>query len=142
MNITRTLRKNSVGADVRELKEWLFSNGYYAAKVRKITHNRYGADTVKAVKTFQSKYALASDGIFGPKSREMLRKVLNNAVTADTEYVTAEKYPRISEENRRKINTELNGTTPLRRKIVLEALNYATDAAAASKYRYPSSPTY
>ena len=141
MNITRTLRKNSAGQDVRWLKEWLFENRFYSAKIKKITHSKYGSDTVKAVKTFQRKYSLTDDGIFGPKSRAMLERLLDPNSEEPIEYVTAEKYPRISEENRSKINAALNDAdlAPIRREIVLEALKYATDASIASKYRYPSS---
>lgn len=143
MKITRTLRENSVGEDVLWLKNWLFKNGFYNPKVKKITHDKYGSDTVKAVEAFQRKYYLTDDGVFGPKSREMLNKILNPEVKndKDIEYVTADNYPRISEENRKKINVELNGghTIKLRRKIVLEVLKYATDASIASKFRYPTS---
>lgn len=143
MTITRTLRAKSSGPDVLWLKNWLFENGFYAPKVKKITHDRYGGDTAKAVEAFQRKYSLTVDGIFGPKSREMLNKILNPEIKKDKEieYVTAEKYPRISEENRKKINVELNGSqmTELRRKIVLEVLKYVTDASIASKFRYPTS---
>jgi len=143
MNITRTLRKNSAGTDVRWLKDWLFENGFYAPKIKKITHSKYGNDTVNAVKAFQRKYSLTVDGIFGPKSREKLAELLKPKAEQkkEVEYVTAAKYPRISEENRKKINTALNGSgvTSKRRNVVLEALKYATDASIASKYRYPLS---
>lgn len=142
MEITRTLRKNSAGQDVRWLKEWLFKHGFYAPKVKKITHSKYGTDTVNAVKAFQRKYSLEPDGVFGPKSREKLADLLDpEKQKSVVEYVTAEKYPRISAENREKINVALNSSLVCvtRRKVVLEALKYATDAAIASKYRYPSS---
>ena len=143
MVITRTLRKNSAGQDVRWLKDWLFKNGFYAPQIKKITHSKYGGDTVNAVKAFQRKYNLTVDGVFGPKSREKLADLLKpeEEQKKAVEYVTAEKYPRISEENRKKINTALNGSgvTKIRRDVVLEALKYATDASVASKYRYPLS---
>lgn len=141
MNITRTLRKNSVGADVRELKEWLFKNDFYAAKIKKITNSRYGADTVNAVKNFQRRYDLTVDGIFGPKSIEKLNEVINGTKKEFVEYVTAKEFPRISEANRTKINTALNGSdvSAIRRNVVLEALKQATDASIASKFAYPLS---
>ncbi len=139
MTITRTLRRNSKGEDVRWLKEWLLKNGFYAPKIKKITHDRYGSDTVKAVEAFQRKYSLTVDGIFGPESREMLMNILEPKETM--EYVTAEKYPRISEANRKKINAALNNSavSEYRRKVVLEVLLYATDASIAKEFRYPHS---
>ncbi|MBR4079599.1 MAG: peptidoglycan-binding protein [Christensenellaceae bacterium] len=139
MKITRTLRKNSSGEDVRWLKDWLFRNGFYLPKIKKITHDRYGTDTVNAVKAFQRKYSLNVDGIFGPKSREMLENILNPKKTK--EYLVADEYPRISEENRKRINAALNSgsVTDMRRKVVLEVLKYATDASVAKQYRYPIS---
>jgi peptidoglycan hydrolase-like protein with peptidoglycan-binding domain len=141
MEITRTLRKNSSGDDVRWLKDWLFENDFYSAKIKKITHNRYGGDTVNAVKAFQRKYDLAVDGIFGPKSREKLYEVIKGVNKNFVEYVTAKEFPRISEANRKKINTALNGSevTSIRRNVVLEALKQATDASIGSKFSYPSS---
>lgn len=141
MEITRTLRLNSTGDDVRWLKEWLFENDFYAAKIKKITNSRYGADTVNAVKNFQRRYNLTDDGIFGSKSREMLMVVIGRTNTKIVEYVTAKEYPRISEANRAKINTALNGSdvTYVRRQVVLEALKQATDASIAAKFAYPLS---
>lgn len=141
MNITRTLRKNSVGEDVRELKEWLFKNDFYAAKIKKITNSTYRNDTVNAVKNFQRRYDLTVDGIFGPKSIEKLNEVINDTKKEFVEYVTAKEFPRISEANRTKINTALNGSdvSAIRRNVVLEALKQATDASIASKFAYPLS---
>ena len=143
MIIERTLKKNCRGDDVRWLKNWLFENGFYVSKIKKITHDRYGGDTVNAVKAFQRKYDLVDDGIFGPRSAEVLGMLTDPTVGQDTniEYASAEEYPRISEENRKKINKALNSatTSEIRRKIVLEVLKYATDAEIASGYRYPTS---
>ena len=143
MEITRTLRKNSRGADVRWLKEWLLKNGFYAAKITTITHDKYGGDTVNAVKAFQKKYNLTVDGIFGPKSREKLADLLKPKEEQKeiVEYVKAKCFPRISEKNRAKINAALNGVgvTSKRRRVVLEALNQATDASIASQFDYPLS---
>ena len=141
MKITRTLRKNSAGQDVRYLKEWLFENDFYAAKIKKITNSTYGADTVNAVKNYQRRYDLNVDGIFGPKSREKLNEIINGTKKNFVEYVSAKEFPRISEANRAKINVALNGSevTYVRRQVVLEALKQATDASIASKFAYPSS---
>ena len=143
MEIKRTLRYLSSGEDVRWLKDWLFNNGFYAKKVKKITNNIYGNDTVKAVKNYQKKYNLNVDGVFGPKSREKLENILKSVEEqkATVEYVKSKTYPRISETVRAAINEGLNNSavTKIRRDVVLEALKYATDASIASKFDYPSS---
>lgn len=140
MNLTRNLKRYLNGTDVRELKETLLKLGYYAEKITIITNSTYGNDTYKAVKAFQKEQGLTVDGIFGTKSNEKLEKLLNKA-EEPTEYITAKEYPHISETVRKTINTALNGkeVNAVRRKVVLEALRYATDATIASKYSYPSS---
>lgn len=143
MEITRTLQYLSYGEDVRWLKDWLFKNGFYDSKIKKITNSRYGGDTVKAVKAFQRKYNLTVDGIFGENSREklynLLKPVEEQKVTV--EYVTAKKYTRISKTVRNTINEALNSNKvdQIRKDVVLEALKYATDASIASQFKYPSS---
>lgn len=140
--MTRSLKRYMSGTDVRELKETLLKLGYYDKKITKITNSTYGNDTYKAVKAFQKEHGLTVDGIFGTKSNERLQEILSKeAAKEQAEYVTAKEYPRISETVRKAINTALNGkeATLVRRKVVLEALKYATDATIASKYTYPSS---
>lgn len=137
----RTLKFLMTGADVLDLKKKLFSLGFYPTKITKITNDRFGADTVTAVKAFQKRYNLTDDGIVGEKTRSMLADVLSDKMVSDSnaDYVTAEKYPRIGEEARNKINTALKNAPAKNREFVLEALKYATDASVAHKFDHPSS---
>ena len=137
----RTLKFLMSGDDVLELKNNLFKLGFYPSKITKITNNRFGADTVTAVKAFQARYSLTVDGIVGEKTRAMLADVLSGKTVSDpgTDYVTAAKYPRIGEAARNAINTALKGVSAKRREFVLEALKHATDASIASQFAYPSS---
>ena len=66
MNLTRNLTEKMEGQDVRAVKDKLFELGYYGASVKKITHDRFGADTTAAVKAFQRAKNLEPDGIVGP----------------------------------------------------------------------------
>lgn len=138
MELTRNLKRYLSGADVRWVKDNLFAMGYYEAKIKKISNNTYGNDTYKAVKAFQHANGLTVDGIYGKKSHKKMLAILKKDDEV-VEYVTAAKYPRISEDARTKINVALNACTHDRRSVVLEALKYATDASIASKFDYPHS---
>ena len=139
MNLTRNLNRYLSGEDVRWVKDNLFALGYYTSNIKKISNNRYGNDTYKAVKAFQKANDLNEDGIYGKKSHAMMEKILAGTKGLETVYVTAKEYPRISETVRNKINVALNEVSDIRREVVLEALKYATDATIAHKYKYPSS---
>lgn len=58
---TRNLKRYLVGEDVRAVKDKLLELGY----LTKVTHNRYGNDTYRAVKAFQNENGLEADGIVG-----------------------------------------------------------------------------
>lgn len=65
MEFTRNLKKGMSGDDVRAVKEKLFSLGFYSTKIKQLTNNTLGSDSVSAVKRFQLKNGLEADGIVG-----------------------------------------------------------------------------
>ncbi|MDO5835695.1 MAG: peptidoglycan-binding domain-containing protein [Methanobacterium sp.] len=56
-----SLRLGSTGDKVKELQQWLTDYGYYSGDV----DGNFGADTEKAVKTFQEEAGLIVDGVVG-----------------------------------------------------------------------------
>ena len=62
MELTRNLKRGMSGDDVRKVKDKLFSLGYFGEAVKKITHDRFGADTEVAVRAFQRAKGLEEDG--------------------------------------------------------------------------------
>ena len=138
MELKRNLKFLMTGDDVRWVKDYLLVMGYYEEHIKKITNNRYGNDTVKAVKAFQNANNLKVDGIYGQKSHAKLTAIINKKDKV-VEYVTAKDFPRISEKARAAINVALTAVPEKRREFVLEALKYATDASIASMFKYPSS---
>lgn len=139
MELKRNLKRYVTGDDVRWVKDYLFSTGYYTDGIKGITNNRFGNDTYKAVKKFQEKYNLVVDGIVGKNTFGKITELLKNTEPDTTEYITAETHPRISEPARDAINEALKRVSYVRRKVVLEALKYATDASVAARFDYPSS---
>ncbi len=138
--LTRNLKRYMKGDDVRTVKGWLFDLGFYEKKITKITNSTYGNDTYKAVKAFQKKYSLVVDGIVGKNTFAKLLELTSDVPSeAYPTYVTAKDYPRISEAARAAINEALKRVSYVRRRVVLEALKYATDASIAAQFEYPSS---
>lgn len=64
----RNLLRYMRGDDVWAVKTKLLALGY----LKKATHNRFGNDTFRAVKAFQTANGLTADGIVGPKTRATL----------------------------------------------------------------------
>ena len=64
--LTRNLKRGMSGPDVMDVKELLFRLGYYAPSVTAVTKDRFGRDTLLAVRAFQEAMGLARDGIVGP----------------------------------------------------------------------------
>ena len=140
MKLTRNLKRYMTGDDVSTVKGWLFDLGFYDKNITKITNNKYGNDTYKAVKAFQKKYNLVVDGIVGKNTFAKLVELTSDVPEeVFPEYVTATDYPRLSEKARAAINEALKRVNYVRRKVVLEALKYATDASIATLFKHPSS---
>ena len=68
---TRTLRKNNIGEDVKELQTALIKLGYNLGNAG--ADGEFGNKTENAVKAFQANCKLTIDGIFGKKSFETLK---------------------------------------------------------------------
>ena len=68
---SRTLKKGMKGDDVKELQQVLIKLGYQLPKYG--ADGDYGTETINAVKEFQTKNKLTVDGIFGPKSYNVLK---------------------------------------------------------------------
>jgi len=67
--ITRNLALGAQGADVKQLQEWLKSQGYFPAN--QPTTNNFGPITQKAVQGFQDAKGIkdSTPGVFGPASQ-------------------------------------------------------------------------
>ena len=74
MTFQRILRYGMSGSDVWYLKRRLFSAGYYDSAVTAVEKSRFGTDTLKAVRRFQSRNLdgdgkqLIADGVVGRKT--------------------------------------------------------------------------
>ena len=70
---SKTLRRGSQGSEIKELQKCLNKVMSCGLNVDGI----FGSNTYKAVKSFQRKYKLVVDGVFGPKSIAKMKSVLN-----------------------------------------------------------------
>lgn len=129
MELTRNLKQNMSGPDVRFVKDALFSLGFYASKIKQITNSTFGADTFVAVCKFQRAKGLEDDGIVGPLTWAALEKALaaGKKEEKEVEFPSLDKMKHISAAHRAAIAKDLAKVSELRQKIVLEILNYAYD---------------
>ena len=115
MNYTRQLKKGDNGSDVRYMKDCLFELGYYAPRIKKISSNTFGNDTVRAVKKYQKANKdingrqLDNDGIIGPLTW--------GAIKRDIEANSKSYYSRV-------LKKGMNGSDVRYMKDCLFALNY------------------
>ena len=128
MKLTRNLKKGMSGADVRFVKDSLFSLGFYSSKTKQITNSTFGADTYVAVCKFQRAKGLEDDGVVGPQTWAALQKALAAEEPAkEVDFPSLNKMKHISATHRAAIAKDLANVSELRQKIVLEILNYAYD---------------
>ena len=128
MKLTRNLKKGMSGADVRFVKDALFSLGFYNSKIKQITNSTFGADTYVAVCKFQRAKGLEDDGIVGPLTWTALEEALAAEEPAkEVDFPSLDKMKHISATHRAAIAKDLANVSELRQKIVLEILNYAYD---------------
>ena len=128
MKLTRNLKKGMSGADVRFVKDALFSLGFYNSKIKQITNSTFGADTYVAVCKFQRAKGLEDDGIVGPLTWTALEEALAAEKPAkEVDFPSLDKMKHISAAHRAAIAKDLANVSELRQKIVLEILNYAYD---------------
>lgn len=123
MEFTRILKRYMSGDDVRAVKDKLVELGY----LYKSTHNRYGDDTYRAVKAFQSANNLEPvDGIVGFITWQTL--------FGDPVPVPSVEVPDwIAEPARTEISQALAGVSQKRKEICLLALQYCVDRNANPK---------
>ena len=115
MEWTRNLKRYMVGDDVRAVKDRLVELGY----LYQSTHNKFGDDTYKAVKAFQSAANLAVDGIVGYETW--------CALFADQPTPAVPIPTWIAEPARTEIAQALAMVSKKRREICLNALQYCVD---------------
>ena len=128
MKLTRNLKKGMSGADVRFVKDALFSLGFYNSKIKQITNSTFGADTYVAVCKFQRAKGLEDDGVVGPQTWAALEEALAAEEPAkEVDFPSLDKMKHISATHRAAIAKDLANVSELRQKIVLEILNYAYD---------------
>ena len=128
MKLTRNLKKGMSGADVRFVKDSLFSLGFYSSKTKQITNSTFGADTYVAVCKFQRAKGLEDDGVVGPQTWAALEEALAAEEPAkEVNFPSLDKMKHISATHRAAIAKDLANVSELRQKIVLEILNYAYD---------------
>ena len=68
MEFTRNLKKGTSGEDVLFCKQKLLELGFYGDHITTVTRKTFGADTLEAVKRFQTQAGLTVDGIIGKET--------------------------------------------------------------------------
>ena len=126
MNFTRTLKRYMKGDDVKAVKDKLLELGLLHAS----THNKYGNDTYRAVKTFQAANGLDIDGIVGEYTWAALFATEPGAEPAGA--VTVPSH--IGADTAEAIGKALALVSELRRKICLDALTQAIDPYEGEEY--------
>jgi peptidoglycan hydrolase-like protein with peptidoglycan-binding domain len=141
MNLTRNLRRGMEGGDVWTVKIRLFELGYYAPHITALKRKRFGSDTRRAVIAFQEANRLVPDGVVGPVTYGALFLENTAAVeTTDSAAVTAEFPDRgevpgnIGREAAAAIWYDLLSASQKRRRIVIDALQFAFDPAVPAEY--------
>ena len=128
MKLTRNLKQKMSGADVRFVKDALFSLGFYNSKTKQITNSTFGPDTYVAVCKFQRAKGLEDDGVVGLLTWTALEEALAaEEPVKEVEFPSLDKMKHISATHRAAIAKDLANVSELRQKIVLEILNYAYD---------------
>lgn len=122
MEYTRILKRGSSGEDVRYVKDRLVELGY----LEKATHNRFGSDTLKAVKAFQDANGLDVDGKVGQLTWAALFNESGEEESAP-KAVISDLPDHISKTKRNAIAKDLTLASETRQKIVKAVLEYTTD---------------
>lgn len=134
MEYTRLLKKGSQGEDVKYIKTLLFKLGYYRPNIKAITSNKFGADTVDAVKNFQTKFPETGtkgkpDGEIGKKTWKKIQEEYDKRKPSPSTDGILKNYTHIAADKRKKIEEDLAKVSELRIDIVKEILKYAYDAS-------------
>ncbi len=131
MAMTRTLRYGSAGEDVLRVKERLFSLGCYEPQITQLTSDLFGGDTRNAVKAFQQSKGLVADGVVGILTFAALFPEEAEPVSAPVE---GRVFPHLAADTEQAILSALNGASETRRRIVLDALQFAYDLASPREF--------
>lgn len=136
MELTRNLRLGCAGADVFALKTRLFELGCYGESVANLTHERFGKQTLEAVRSFQRARGLTIDGVAGPLTWSALFDGAQTAANSAAKAALArgEIPANIGETAALAIMASLASETDTRRAIVLDALSFAFDPALPRDY--------
>lgn len=67
------LQKGDSGSAVKKMQKMLIACGYSCGSAG--ADGQFGDDTLKALKLFQKKYKLATDGLYGPQTQAKLKTV-------------------------------------------------------------------
>ena len=134
MPLTRTLRYGCAGEDVVRVKQRLFALGCYDVRITQLQSGTFGRDTLKAVFAFQTRAGLTADGVVGPLTYAALfPEEQPETIPVDRGSIPAQ----IGDTAAASILTALAGVGETRRKIVLDALQFAYDAT--QKRDFPTS---
>ena len=137
MKYTRPLKQGMSGADVRHEKEILLVLGCYSANIKKLTNDRFGADTLHAVIAYQVKRGLVADGIIGPLTWAALEKD-SKIPPAPAPVPTVIIPSNIGDTARAVIARDLGTVSKLRQDVVLLALAETFDKETGA-HDYPLS---
>lgn len=127
MEYARLLKHRMRGADVRYLKDALVQLGY----LHRATHDRFGDDTLRAVRAYQRAHAdedgtpLAVDGLVGRKTWGAIVRSLAASDGAEAESAALPAH--LGAAAARAIAAALADASPVRRAVVCEALRHACD---------------
>lgn len=120
MEFTRNIKRYMTGDDVKYVKDRLVELGYLYAS----TKNRFGDDSFRATKAFQSANSLESDGVVG----ELTWNALFGEQPKPSPAVEVPTW--IAEPARTEIAQALATVSAKRREIVLNALQFCVDRNA------------
>jgi len=126
------LKFGSYGKEVKKYKDMLYTLGYLRAS----THDRFGAETLAAVKAFQKKHQLKVDGIIGKKTSAAIALSYEYHIgmgggsgTAPSpdivRYLNEADYDNLDPIVITAINSDLQDEADARRQVVKEALFWA-----------------
>jgi peptidoglycan hydrolase-like protein with peptidoglycan-binding domain len=133
------------GSDVRTWQESLKKLGY-----KLDIDGVFGKETDTVTKQFQKDAGITVDGIVGKQSRDVMNKKLNALLKPVTStsinYLPASDYPQIDAAILAKINTDLQGLSETRIKVVQEALKtvypYGLYIRGGNSYTTALKPNY
>lgn len=127
---SRIIKKGTSGTDVMSVKSFLFIMGFYPENITRITHNKCGNDTVKAIKNFQEKYGLVVDGLCGKDTLSYINALM---------FITTKDNNGISLETLATIFKDLQVTDDIRADLCIEALTECVEPLIAKNGVLPKS---